>query len=237
MANPLNPRPFPRGPIVDKDGNPSPWFQKTFNDMLTRSDKTTTNLGEIQAVAPITGRVEGIATTVGNIDAGGVALPAAVDLSRAYVNKNLDNVPDGTRAAWTSGTQKTAAVDVSGNLLLKNIVTAVGTTASPSTASGSFSVIPEMTQTITTKGNKVLCIFNGQFSITAGVGDIAIFRDGVQISIVTVGSGASAFSIPLSVMDVVAAGSHTYDVRWFTNGGGTLTSSGTNRTFQVVELG
>lgn len=237
MSNTRLPRDFaPIQSDLQKAGL-SDYTIRALRDVLTRSDKVLTDQGAIQSVAPITGRTEGISTTVGNIDSGGIVTATGADFSRSYTNKNLDNVPNGTRAAWDTGTQKTAAVDSGGNLLLKNIASPAASTGAPTTASAAFVVIPEMTQTITTKGNKVLCVFNGQFSITVGTANIAIFRDAVQISIVTIGSGAGGFSIPLSVLDSPSAASHTYDVRWFTNGGGTITALATNRTFQVVELG
>src|SRR5260370_7718964 len=44
-----------------------------------------------------------------------------------------------------------------------NIVSPTPSTTSPSTASSSFSVIAEMTSTITTKGNPILLVFIGSF--------------------------------------------------------------------------
>jgi len=73
--------------------------------------------------------------------------------------KLRDHVLDGTRAAWDSVTMKTAAVDTSGNLILKNKVNAAGVTANPTQPNNTYAVIPEMTTTITTHGNKVLIIF------------------------------------------------------------------------------
>src|SRR5947209_352734 len=101
---------FGRIRVVDKDGNFTPDALKKMQEYDTKLSRAIDLIGQIQATAKISGRTEGIGTTVGNLDAGGVALPAAVDLQRAYVNKNLDNVPNGTRSAWDTGTQKTAAV-------------------------------------------------------------------------------------------------------------------------------
>src|SRR5258708_31002923 len=54
------------------------------------------------------------------LNKGALATKNSVDLATADVsNKTLDNVADGTRAAWSTITQKNAAVDASGNLLLK----------------------------------------------------------------------------------------------------------------------
>ena len=94
---------------------------------------------------------------VSSVDGANKAL---IDFAQGgHTNKNLDNVPDGTRSAWDSASMKTAAVDTSGNLLLKNLSGVVGTTVNPATTSTTYSVIPEMTKTITTKGNKVFVVF------------------------------------------------------------------------------
>jgi len=169
-----------------------------------------------------------------------------IDFGEAiHLNKSLDNVPDGTRAAWASTTQKNAAVDANGNLLLKNISNGIGTTSGPTTSSTTYAVVPEMTQTITTKGNKVLLTFSTSLTL-AEINDVGIFgffRDGVQISqdyvIGTAAVGGShAEIVALTYIDSPSAASHTFDVRWkVSNASELLTASGTARTFQVVELG
>lgn len=177
--------------------------------------------------------------------------PGVIDFaSTQHPNKNLDNVADGTRAAWDSGTQKGAAVDSSGNLKLKNIVNAVGSTSGPTTTSTTFVTIPEMTATITTKGNKVLITFSGTFlfsgTLTSGLitAFAAIFKDGVQVSgwsahAVFPTTALGSFTLALSFVDSPTATSHTYDVRWSMGSGSSLTLTGvsTNRQLQVVELG
>jgi hypothetical protein len=163
-----------------------------------------------------------------------------IDFSKPLLNKNLDNMPDGTRAAWTSTTQKNAAVDASGNLLLKNVVGATPTTNGPSTTSSTYSVIPEMTQTITTKGNKVMLLF----SITASCnistsGAFAFFRDGTQISQDMIFQNASNAVYSMQYIDPSpTAASHIYDVRWkSTNNVNIVSGNTTLRAFQAVELG
>jgi len=179
-----------------------------------------------------------------------------IDFSEAiHLNKNLDNMPNGTRAAWDSTTQKAAAVDASGNLLLKNINNGIGSTAFPTQASNTYAVIPEMTTTVTTKGNKVLIIFSGTFADTGSppptgrlTNIFALFRDGVQISqdyVADVNSPSYYnydFQFSLSFIDSPTAASHTYDIRWKFAGdvNSHLLANGTggiSRTLQVVELG
>jgi len=162
---------------------------------------------------------------------------------------------DGVLSVLNPGSKKTAEtaeVESTGNLLLKNKVNGAGVTSFPSTTSTTFVVIPEMTTTITTHGNKVLVTFSGTFlgsgTLTSGVftGFVAIFRDGVQVSAFT-SSGRvpsnflASFVLALTYIDSPSAGSHTYDVRWQTSFGGSgspvLESVAANRQLEVVELG
>ncbi len=171
------------------------------------------------------------------------------DFSQAHLNKNLDNVPNGTRAAWDTTTQKTAAVDSAGNLLLKNVSDAVGVTGGPSTSSTTFSVIPEMTQTLTFKGNKVIIILTCTITFAQAAGgrgaSFALFKDGVQISDVyqitiaeSTGNIGCTNILSLSYVDTPTAGSHTYDVRWAVNSNlYSVTALNAARRLQVVELG
>lgn len=159
-----------------------------------------------------------------------------------FINRTLDHVANGTRAAWDTTIQKAAAVDSSGNLLLKNVAGPLATTSSPTTTSATFAVIPEMTSTITTKGNKITTIFTGTIAnnTAATSGFIAVFADGVQISpsisFMSAIIGAESV-ISIVWLDSPSAASHTYDVRWKSNGTARLTAIGTSRTLQVVELG
>ena len=176
---------------------------------------------------------------VSSVDGSNKAL---IDFASGHTNQNLDHMPNGTRAAWDSTTQKGSAVDALGNVLLKNLSGPTPTTVAPSTSSTSYSVIPEMTTTITTKGNKVLIIFSGSFasSTSLSVGwQLAFFRDGVQISNNFIWGTVDTIEhvIALSFLDSPSAASHTYDVRWVSNSGSTLTNFGLDRSFQLVELG
>ena len=197
------------------------------------------------------GRVNNTALTTGNIDFA----------KAGFANKTLDHVIDGSTYARVKGTELTsgtvaqlndgtnvrtaahaaAAFDSVGNLTLKNITGVNGTTVNPNTSSATYVVMPEMTHTITTKGNPVLLLFSGIFQTSSGEGEIAIFRDGSQVTTdyivptVSGGSGHIPFSIAFIDQNPTAA-SHTYDVRWLTVGT-FITNVGTTRGFQAVELG
>jgi hypothetical protein len=175
-----------------------------------------------------------------------------IDFSEGiHSNQNLDHIADGTRAAWDSGTMKNAAVDSAGNIKLKNVNDAVGSTAGPSTSSTTYAVVPEMTQTLTFKGNKVLLVFTCSckiFGSTVQSGNFAFFKDGVQLSQdytlsdgFVVGGAVITQVVQLvgvTFIDAPSAGSHTYDVRFCVgNTSWTLQCTGYARRFQIVELG
>ena len=89
-----------RIPIVDSDGLAVPFFTKVLQDWDTKLRNGLNTIGQITQDIPITtkvaGRTEGIGTTLHNLDASGVMLAAGIDFSRAYVNKNTDNIADAT---------------------------------------------------------------------------------------------------------------------------------------------
>jgi len=106
-------------------------------------------------------------------------------------------------------------------------------------------VVPEMTQTLTFKGNKVLLLFSSTINIPAVAGSVvfAFFKDGVQLSqsypvtyFTGNASAAPVVAVEFSLIDSPSAGSHTYDVRWEIIANG-CSANGTSRRFQIVELG
>jgi hypothetical protein len=118
MPNKINARPL--DPIIQEavsmGADPNGPMVRLLQDLTTRADKTTTNLGQIQAVAPIVGRTEGIATTLQNVDTAGTILAAGVDFSRAYANKNTDNIADGTGTPLAGGKRGAIALDTNNRL-------------------------------------------------------------------------------------------------------------------------
>lgn len=181
------------------------------------------------------------------LDSLNIAVAGAVDFARSYTNKNLDNVPNGTRAAWDSVTQKSGAIkDTDGNLNLKNVAQGDATTAGPTVSNNTWIDLPEMSKTITTKGNDVLIIFSGPFDanvITTSVTvELKIQRDGVDIGPIArekLGPNvADLHQISFSYVDPApSAASHTYKIQWRMLGIGTARADGTFRKLQVVELG
>ena len=150
---------------------------------------------------------------------------------------------------WQTQAMRDAAVDVNGNLLLKNKDQSTATTSTP-TAPTSFATMPEMTRTITTLGNDVLILFSCDLHITAhggGASDIGQFRfkrGSTVIGITAVESFDIASTLGLqrhisfNHLDIApAAGAHTYVVEWKASSGTTLKSQGLVREMQVVELG
>jgi len=132
--------------------------------------------------------------------------------------------------------------DISGNRILKNVNDAAPSTLGPTTSSSTYAVIAEMTQTITTKGNKVIVIFS--ITILSGFDNtqinFQIFKDGSALSdeyeFVYNVSGTNIATFGFSFLDSPTAASHTYDVRWHGTGQ-TITALRLARRLQVVELG
>lgn len=129
--------------------------------------------------------------------------------------------------------------DMSGNLKLKNINSVVGSTSSPTTSSTTFATVPEMTVSITTKGNKVLLLFSATITCNnSQFADFQFFRDGVGIGeFIETSVNTNELSLSMQYSDSPSAASHTFDVRWSVQGGALLKALGVLRQFQVVELG
>src|SRR6266567_668510 len=92
-----------RSPIADKDGKLHRDWQKKFQEWESKLWQTINLVGEIAANARISGRTEGIGTTVGQLDATGIVKAGGADFSRAYLNKTTDNISDGTGSPLSGG--------------------------------------------------------------------------------------------------------------------------------------
>ena len=145
---------------------------------------------------------------------------------------------------WLTQAQKDAAVDSSGNLLLKNIDQATGVTNGPTTTSTSWLVIAEMTKTITTKGNDVLILFRSSFQRTVGTNliQIAVFRDTTLLGTfieTDFPNNNETLALALTHLDLAPpAASHVYTIKWKLSGfGATVRAIGTLREMQITELG
>jgi hypothetical protein len=178
---------------------------------------------------------------VASIDA---ARKALVDFSQSHTNKNLDNVPNGTRSAWDSGTQKTAAVDASGNILLKNVAVVNGSTSGPVlTGDGTYQTVTDLSVARTTKGNQVYLSFATGFSATDGflayMVYFALFCDAARVSpeYGIEASDSIQYTATGIYIDSPTAASHTFTVKCKTAAGVLVTLVGTQRSLSVIELG
>lgn len=175
---------------------------------------------------------------------------------------NTNNQPDISPTFWLLMGQQGLPSGIqpgTGNVLLKNITQALGTTSNPTTTSGTYATIPEMTLTVASKGNPMLVTFSGSFLLnnssttTQVTAEVALFRGSTQItpapgyfvscglantsptSVSTTGFGAP---ITITFLDQPGVGTFTWTIKWnIFNGTGTFESVGTVRTFQIVELG
>lgn len=105
-VNPIKQRPLEPiyAELAAKGFSPTGPFAIAVRDMLTRSDKTTTNAGTIVPQAPVGASPVGIGTTVQNLDQSGNLA------SLANVNDtSIDLVTDSTSFARTTLNEKTGA--------------------------------------------------------------------------------------------------------------------------------
>lgn len=129
-------------------------------------------------------------------------------------------------------------------------ISANGSTNAPTTTSGSFVVIPEMTVTLTFQGGTAFVNFSGSFNIQNNdQWNFAIFVDGVEapgtrrlmhaiMSTALLGATGQFPGIEASVSHLatnLSPGTHTFDVRWAVVGG-TARANSTNRKIIAMEV-
>ncbi len=125
-----------------------------------------------------------------------------------------------------------------------------GSTSDPTSTSGTFSVIPQMTVTLSTTRSEVLALFSGTFQVLHDdTWVLAVFLDGSEVTDsrrtvdffggVLIGLVPSRLdSIPISIHGLISGltgGTHTIDVRWSVTGG-TARAIGTQRSLICVEI-
>jgi hypothetical protein len=118
-----------------------------------------------------------------------------------------------------------------------------GSTSDPTTTSGTYATINQMTLTLTglTIGSILEVQFTGQFyhGTPATISDFRLALDttGIAASVRSINAPGSNyyFEVVLHRIITVTATSHQIDVQWKT-AAATLTAAGTNRTLVVKEL-
>lgn len=126
--------PFPRGPLVDSQGNLTRDWQMYFRDLHSKTYLSLNVQGQIVSTTKVSGRTEGLGSTLQNVDSAGVLLAAGADFSRAYVNKNTDNITDGTGSPLTGGKRGFLALDTNNRLANSFRATAVNVSNTPTSA-------------------------------------------------------------------------------------------------------
>jgi hypothetical protein len=117
-----------------------------------------------------------------------------------------------------------------------------GSTSGPTTASAAYVVIPEMTLPLNTNGKTVLIQFSSSFNLQAADAfDFAIHVDGSIHAPSTrhMESATAVASLVGSTQALItglAAGAHTFDVRWKQTAG-SARAVGVLRSLIVTELG
>lgn len=125
-----------------------------------------------------------------------------------------------------------------------------GSTATPTTTSATFVVIPEMTVTVVLTSGKALVSFSGDFNMQHNDNwAFAVFVDGVEATgtrrnmnfvsatglVVTNGSIPGLEASTTHFATGLVPGSHTFDVRWIVTGG-TARAVSTQRKIIVMEV-
>lgn len=126
MANPTKSRPLE--PILAelqaKGFDPQGPFAFAIRDMLPRSDKVLTNLGEIKSVANVTGRIEPLSSTLQNVTSAGKLT-------------NTDAIAaDGTGSPLTGGKRGFVALDTNNRLAGTFRSNPVNVASSPTSSTG-----------------------------------------------------------------------------------------------------
>lgn len=162
------------------------------------------------------------------------------------VESLTDPFQPGVRPLWNVPNQAVTAVKVttiktSANVqsLSPAVPVLSGAFLSPNTNLTTFTVVPNMAQTIKASGPvQVSFVLNAQTVNAADTCTFAIFRNGVQVSQAMKASGPAAntsFSVQGTYTDNPPLGYQVYDVRW-AKGSSLLTATGKQRTLQVLNL-
>lgn len=122
----------------------------------------------------------------------------------------------------------------------------LASTSSPTTSSGTFAVMPEMTIDYTPKTEKVLVLFGCVLDLSSGTNTTVEFDVGVdgvlQGNQITrrqfiAGTNSVHFQLAWLITSQTAGLKRTYDMRWRRfSGTGTIRSSTTLRSFQVEDI-
>jgi hypothetical protein len=117
-------------------------------------------------------------------------------------------------------------------------VQAVGVISGPSAPPDDWTVIPDMSVTMTTGANTVLVLFSGTFyndnPFAAGYFTLYIDDTVIPEARRNLVLGNSSI-VSINWLKTMAAGTHTFKIKWLTNAG-VLRSPGVERVLQVIEL-
>lgn len=124
--------------------------------------------------------------------------------------------------------------------LLPSVEQHAGVAGAPTTTSGTYAVLADLTATRAFTGRPVLVAWVAALRHSAAAANVATqaFLDGVAVSkefaqqLVT--AGANELAVGMAVF-TPTVGSHTVDIRWKTTSAGTLTSDSDSRTMVVIE--
>lgn len=162
----------------------------------------------------------------------------------AIVDAQGNVTPQFQRYLTTIEAKTNQTLSLAGNTTLNNIVSATPSAFSPTVNVTGAIDMPEMAVSITVKGNPVLIIFSATVqNDTAGRFTLCqLLIDGVvqpqTVSTFTSALANSWGACIINYLDSPLPGAHQYKIQWASSlGGAVSTNEGTQRNFQVVELG
>lgn len=204
--------PWLQHPIVDKEGRASKELNNFLTKVLAPTQQVVAGDGSVHSQAPITGRTEGIGTTVGNLTASGQLA-------------STDNIAaDGTGSPLTGAKRAFIALDVNSRLANSFRANAVNVACVPTSAIGLTNdgvstaiVIPSQTWQF---GNAQLS-FNSGAANPGAFGTFYVYADNPTFS-----PGALNFQFTTSPPTLVASDGRMNFGKIITVGGSAKTGGG-----------
>lgn len=118
---------IPQTPLFDSNTGQLSWaWVKWFQNITQAVNSGLTLLGqfigELSQSTQITGRAGTVGSITQNIDAAGVVEGPGIDFIRPYLNKNTDNIADGTGSPLTGGKTAYTALVASGPISGRSLI-------------------------------------------------------------------------------------------------------------------
>ena len=197
-------------------------------------DGTIANI-DISTSASIADSKLATISTAGKVSGAAITSISSLPSAAGYVPTANLGSGSASSSTFLRGDQSWASPSVSAHQSSQT----TATTSEPSTTSTTYVDLTEMSITLTTDANPVFIIFTGVFyhSAAGGMLYLVIDIDGTDYIPKAIAASAAGTQVESSTafLKTMTAGSHTFKIQWKT-ASGILTSQGTERIMQVIEL-